>query len=33
VAWQHVHLGGRYAFRDAGQAIDLDAVLQGMDLE
>jgi TnpA family transposase len=32
VAWQHVHLGGRYAFRDAGQAIDLDTIIQGLDL-
>ncbi|MGY4730826.1 Tn3 family transposase [Burkholderia pyrrocinia] len=31
-AWQHVHLGGRYAFRDAGQHIDLDAVIQGLDV-
>jgi hypothetical protein len=22
VAWQHVHLGGRYAFCDGGQAIE-----------
>lgn len=33
VAWQHVHLGGRYAFRDAGQPIDLDALIRGLDLE
>ena len=33
VAWRHVHLGGRYAFRDGGQAIDLDAVIQGLKLE
>lgn len=32
VAWQHVHLNGRYAFRDAGQAIDLDAIVQGLIL-
>lgn len=33
VAWRHVHLGGRYAFRDSGQAIDLDAIVQGLTLE
>ena len=33
VAWRHVHLGGRYAFRDGGQAIDLDIVVQGLSLE
>jgi len=32
VAWRHVHLGGRYAFRDAGQAIDLDTIIRGLDL-
>ena len=32
VAWQHVHLGGRYAFCDGGHAIDLDAVMRGLDL-
>ena len=32
VAWRHVHLNGRYAFRDAGQAIDLDAIIQGLNL-
>jgi len=32
VAWQQVHLGGRYAFRDAGQDIDLDTIIQGLDL-
>jgi len=32
VAWQHVHLNGRYAFRDGGQAIDLDAIIQGLML-
>ncbi len=29
VAWRHVHLNGRYAFRDAGQAIDLDTIIRG----
>jgi TnpA family transposase len=33
VAWRHVHLGGRYAFRDGGQAIDLDTIVQGLTLE
>jgi hypothetical protein len=32
VAWPHVHLNGRYAFRDAGQAIDLDVIVQGLHL-
>jgi TnpA family transposase len=33
VAWRHVHLGGRYAFRDSGQPIDLDAIIQSMNIE
>jgi hypothetical protein len=33
VAWRHVHLNGRYAFRDGGEAIDLDAIIQGLKLE
>lgn len=33
VAWRHVHLNGRYTFRDGGQAIDLDAIVQGSTLE
>lgn len=33
VAWRHVHLNGCYGFRDGGQAIDLDAVIQGLNLE
>ena len=32
VAWRHVHLNGRYAFRDSGQPIDLDAIIQGLNL-
>ena len=32
VAWQHIHLNGRYAFRDGGQAIDLDAIIEGLQL-
>ncbi len=28
-----VHLNGRYAFRGSGQALDLDAIIQGLDLE
>jgi TnpA family transposase len=31
-AWRHVHLNGHYRFRDGGQAIDLDAVIQGLNL-
>jgi TnpA family transposase len=33
VAWQHIHLNGRYAFRDGGQSIDLDVLIQGLNLE
>ena len=32
VAWRHVHLNGRYAFRDSAQAIDLDAIIRGLNL-
>ena len=32
VAWRHVHLNGRYAFRDGGQVINLDTLLGGLDL-
>ncbi len=32
VAWRHVHMNGRYGFRDGGQAIDLDTIVQGLDL-
>ena len=32
VAWRHIHLNGHYGFRDGGQAIDLDTVIQGLDL-
>jgi len=31
-AWRHVHLGGHYTFRGDGPAIDLDAIIQGLDL-
>lgn len=33
VAWRHVHLKGRYAFRGSGQALDLGAIIQGLDLK
>ena len=33
VAWRHVHLNGRYAFRDGGQIIDLDVIIKGLDLK
>ena len=33
VAWQHIHLNGRYAFRDGGQAIDLDAIVESLSLD
>ena len=29
VAWRHVHLNGRCAFRDSGEPIDLDAIIEG----
>ena len=32
VAWRHIHLLGRYMFRDRGQPIDLDALLAGISL-
>ena len=31
-AWRHVHLNGHYTFRSAGQIIDLDAIIAGLDL-
>ena len=31
-AWRHVHLNGHYTFRSAGQVIDLDAIVAGIDL-
>lgn len=31
-AWRHVHLNGHYTFRSAGQIIDLDAIMAGLDL-
>lgn len=33
VAWRHVHLNGHYAFRNARQVIDLDAIVEGLDLD
>ena len=33
VAWWNVHLNGRYAFRDGGQAIDPDTIIRGLNLE
>jgi TnpA family transposase len=32
VAWRHIHLLGRYMFRDRGQPIDLDALLADVSL-
>jgi len=32
VAWRHVHLNGRYGFREGGHAIDPDSIVQGLDL-
>ena len=29
-AWRHIHLNGHYTFRDAGQVIDLDAIVAGL---
>ncbi len=31
--WRHVHLGGHYTFRGDGQAIDLDAIIQALNLD
>jgi hypothetical protein len=31
-AWRHIHLNGRYTFRDSGQVIDLDALVAGLNL-
>ena len=33
VAWRHLLLGGHYTFDDGGNTIDLDALLDGLDLE
>lgn len=33
VAWHHVHMNGHYAFRNARQVIDLDAIVEGFDLD
>ena len=30
-AWRHIHLNGRYTFRDSGQVIDLDAMVAGLN--
>lgn len=32
-AWRHIHLNGHYTFRDDGEPIDLDVVVQGLNLE
>jgi TnpA family transposase len=32
VAWRHVHLNGRYAFRNDGQVIDVEAIIRGLKL-
>jgi hypothetical protein len=31
-AWRHIHLNGRYTFRDSGQVIDLNAIVAGLNL-
>jgi TnpA family transposase len=31
-AWRHIHLNGRYTFRDSGQVIDLDAIVAELNL-
>ena len=33
VAWRHLLLGGHYTFEDGGKTIDLDALLDGLELE
>lgn len=30
-AWRHILLNGHYTFQSAGQMIDLDALLAGLD--
>ncbi|WP_320534309.1 Tn3 family transposase [Robbsia andropogonis] len=32
-AWRHIHMGGHYTFLGGGQAIDLDAIIQGLTWE
>ena len=32
-AWRHIHLNGRYTFRDNGQVIDLDAIVAGLECD
>ncbi len=32
VAWRHVHVNGRYALRNGGQAIDLDTIIRALKL-
>jgi hypothetical protein len=31
-AWRHIHLNGRYTFRDSGQVRDLNAIVAGLNL-
>jgi hypothetical protein len=31
-AWRHIHLNGHYTFHGNGQAIDLDAIVAGLEL-
>jgi hypothetical protein len=31
-AWRHIHLNGHYTFHGEGQAIDLDAIVAGLEL-
>ena len=33
VAWRHLVLGGHYTFEDGGKTIDMDALLDGLELE
>lgn len=32
-AWRHVHLNGHYTFRGGGQALDLETIIQGVQLQ
>ncbi len=32
VAWRHIHLNGHYTFHGDGLAIDLDAIVAGLEL-
>jgi hypothetical protein len=31
-AWRHIHLNGHYTFSSAGQILDLDSIVSGLNL-